>query len=65
MLAFLLLDPFPQYPEMAVAFGLSIYRVSIKPFADYKHLLQENYCTWNINKFFFSNCNPRSLFATH
>jgi len=24
-----------------------IYRVSIKSFPDYKHLLQENYCTWN------------------
>jgi hypothetical protein len=43
MLALLLLDPFPQYPEMAVVFGLSIYRMSIKLFPDYKHLLQENY----------------------
>ena len=25
------------------------YRVSIKSFPDYKHLLQENYCTWNTN----------------
>ena len=30
-----------------------IYRVSIKSFPDYKHLLQENYCTWNTNFFFF------------
>jgi len=28
------------------------YRVSIKYFPDYKHLLQENYCTWNTNIFF-------------
>jgi len=28
------------------------YRVSIQSFADYKHLLQENYCTWNTNFFF-------------
>jgi len=27
------------------------YRVSIKYFPDYKHLLQENYCTWNTNHF--------------
>jgi len=25
------------------------YRVSIKSFPDYKHLLQENYCTWDTN----------------
>ena len=29
------------------------YRVSIKYFPDYKHLLQENYYTWNTNIFFF------------
>jgi len=29
-----------------------IYRVSIKSFPDYKHLLQENYCMWNTNIFF-------------
>jgi len=26
--------------------------VSIKSFPDYKHLLQENYCTWNTNFFY-------------
>ena len=31
---------------------LKLYRVSIKYFPDYKHLLQENYCTWNTNIFF-------------
>jgi len=31
------------------------YRVSIKSFPDYKHLLQENYCTWNTNIYFFKN----------
>ena len=31
------------------------YRVSIKSFLEYKHLLQENYCTWNTNIFFFQN----------
>ena len=31
----------------------ALYRVSIKSFPDYKHLLQENYCTWNTNIFFF------------
>jgi len=30
------------------------YRVSIKSFPDYKHLLQENNCTWNTNIFFFT-----------
>jgi hypothetical protein len=29
-----------------------IYRMSIKSFSDYKHLLQENYSTWNTNIFF-------------
>ena len=29
-----------------------LYRVSIKSFPDYKHLLQENYCAWNTNIFF-------------
>ena len=28
------------------------YRVSIKSFPDYRHLLQKNYCTWNTNFFF-------------
>jgi len=37
------------------------YRVSIKSFPDYKHLLQANYCTWNTN-FFFSKWNSRSFF---
>ena len=27
----------------------NLYRVSIKSFPDYKHLLQENYCMWNTN----------------
>ena len=38
-----------------------LYRVSIKSFPDYKHLLQENYCTcWNTNIFF--KCYSRSFF---
>jgi len=32
---------------------VSLYRMSIKSFFDNKHLLQENYCTWNTNIFFF------------
>ena len=36
------------------------YRVSIKSYPDYKHLLQENYCTWNTN--FFVKCNSRIFF---
>ena len=31
---------------------VALYRVSINSFPDYKHLLQENYCTWNTNTFF-------------
>jgi len=41
-----------------------IYRVSIKSFPDYKYLLQENYCTWKTN-FFFFKFNSRSFFTTH
>jgi hypothetical protein len=40
-----------------------LYRVSIKSFPDYKHLLRENYCTWNTN-IFFSKCNSVS-FSQH
>ena len=29
------------------------YRVNIKSFPDYKHLLQENYCTWNTNMYIY------------
>ena len=29
------------------------YRVSIKSFPGYKHLLQENYCTWNTNIYIY------------
>jgi len=36
------------------------YRVSIKSFPDYKHLLQENYMEYKL--FFFSKCNSRSFF---
>jgi len=43
----------------------SLYRVSIKSFHDYKHLLQENYCTWNINIIFFLNVTEEVLFTTH
>ena len=39
-----------------------IYRMSIKSFLDYKHLLKENYCTWNA--LFFLKCNSRSFFTT-
>ena len=28
--------------------------MSIKSFPDYKHLLQENYCMWNTNIYFFN-----------
>ena len=46
-----------------VATFVNIYRVSIKSFPDYKHLLQENYRTWNTNiYFFFPKCNSRSFF---
>jgi len=38
-----------------------MYRVSIKSFPDYKHLLQENYCTWNTN-FFFRNVTQEVFF---
>jgi len=41
-----------------------MYRVSIKSFLDYKHLLQENYVEY---KFFFSKCNSNQevFFTTH
>jgi len=39
-----------------------LYRVSIKSFPDYKHLLQENYCTWNT--FFFQNVT-QEVFLQH
>ena len=38
-----------------------LYRMIIKSLSDYKHLLQENYCTWNTN-IFFSKCTSRSFF---
>jgi hypothetical protein len=38
-----------------------LYRVSIKSFPDYRHLLQENYVEY---KLFFSKCNSRSFFTT-
>ena len=28
-------------------------QVGINSFPDYRHLLQENYCMWNTNMFFF------------
>jgi len=46
-------------PETRWSNGLLInhnccfYRVSIKSFPDYKHLLQKNYSTWKTNLFFF------------
>ena len=42
-----------------------IYRVSINSFPDYKHLLQENYCTWNTKHVFFFRNVARLFFATH
>jgi len=36
-----------------VGFTIEIYRVSIKPFPDYKHLLQENYVEYK--HIFFQN----------
>jgi len=39
-----------QFPQNKI-----IYRVSIKSFPDYKHLLQENYVEYK--HIFFSKCN--------
>ena len=40
-----------------------IYRVSIKSVPDYKHLLHENYCTWNTNIYiFFQNVTQEVFF---
>ena len=36
-----------------IKISLNIYRVCIKSFPDYKHLLQENYCTWNTNIYIY------------
>ena len=38
---------------------LWFYRMSVKSFPDYKHILQQNYCMWNT--FFFPKCNSRSF----
>jgi len=55
---------FPMTPDSRdIRYG--IYRVSIKSFPDYKHLLQENYCTWNTNFFFFQNITQEVFFTTH
>jgi len=35
-----------------------IYRVSIKSFPDYEHLLQENYVEYRL---FFSKCNGKDI----
>ena len=43
-----------------------MYRMSIKSFPDYKHLLQENYCTWNTNiPFFFFQNVTQEVFLQH
>jgi len=42
--------------------ALYLYRVRIKSFPDYEHLLQENYCTWNTNTFLNI---IQEVFATH
>jgi len=39
------------------------YRVSIKSFPDYKHLLQENYMEYKL--FFFQNVTQEVFFTTH
>ena len=41
-----------------------MYGVSINSFPDYKHLLQENYCTWNTNIYFFQDVN-QEVFLQH
>ena len=45
--------------RLAMELTWSMYRVNIKSFLDYKDLLQENDCGWNIN---FFKCNTRSFF---
>ena len=52
-----------EYVTMGIATAL--YRVSIKYFPDYKYLLQENYCTWNTNIFFFQNVTQEVFFLQH
>ena len=42
----------------------AIYRVSMKSFPDYKHLLQENYCMCNRNIFFFQNVTQEVFYNT-
>jgi len=41
----------------------SLYRVSIKSFPDYKHLLQEN--TWDKNIYFFKCNSTQEVFLQH
>ena len=40
-------------------------RVSIKSFPDYKYLLEENYCMWNTNIFFFFQNVTQEVFLQH
>jgi len=40
-----------------------LYRVSIKSFPDYKHLLQENYVEYK--HIFFKNVTQEVFFTTH
>ena len=47
---------------LCCARNIFTYRVSIKSFPDYKHLLQEKYCMWNTN--FFFKMKPKKFFIT-
>ena len=44
-------------------FLVKIYRVSIKSFPDYKHLLQENYMEYKHIFFFFPNLTQLKMFV--
>ena len=58
-------SPYPTSHFLKIHLGhICIYRVSIKSFPDYEHLLQANYCTWNTNIFFFQNVT-QEVFLQH
>ena len=46
--------PFDTFSvHLCLRIDVKIYRVSIKSFPDYKHLLQENYSKWNTNIYIY------------
>jgi len=51
--------------EFSLISDHTIYRVSIKSFPDYKHLLQENYVEYKHKFFFKCNSTQEVFFLQH